>query len=84
MSKPLYVCTICSEDFTRKSDGDRHNRFHSGKGQIIGFTEYIIGRINNAIAPPVELTPRLAAAKRRKRVFFYSKNDGGFTVIPIL
>jgi hypothetical protein len=83
MSKPLYVCTICSEDFTRKSDGDRHNhRFHPGKGQIIGSTEYIIGRINNTIAPPVELTPRLAAAKRRKKVSFYSKNDGGFTVYP--
>jgi hypothetical protein len=83
MSKPLYACTICSEDFTRKSDGGRHNqRFHSGKGQIIGFTEYIIGRINNTFAPPVELTPRLAAAKRRKKVFFYSKNDRGFTVYP--
>jgi hypothetical protein len=83
MSKPLYACTICSEDFTRKSDGGRHNqRFHLGKGQIIDFTEYIIGRTNNTIAPHVELTPRLAAAKRRKKVFFYRKNDREFTVYP--
>ena len=83
MSKPLYVCTICSEDFTRKSDSDRHNqKFHSGKGQIIGFIDYIIGRIKNAITPPVELTPRLAAARRRKKVFFDSKNDPRFTVYP--
>lgn len=83
MSKPLYVCTICSENFTRKSDGDRHNRrFHSGKGQTIGLIDYLIGRTKNAIASPIELTPRLAAARRRKKVFFRSKNDRGFTVYP--
>jgi hypothetical protein len=83
MSKPLCVCTICSEDFTRRSDGDRHNqRFHSGKGQIIGFIEYIIGRTQNAIPPPTEPTPRLAAARRRKKAFFYNKNDRGYTVYP--
>jgi hypothetical protein len=50
MSKPLYVCTICSEDFTRKSDGDRHNKnYHSKKGEIIGFIDYMIGRVKNAI-----------------------------------
>lgn len=83
MSKPLYVCTICSENFTRKSDGDRHNRkFHSGEGQTIGLIDYLIGRTKNAIPSPIELTPRLAAARRRKKVFFRSKNDLGFTVYP--
>jgi hypothetical protein len=83
MSKPLYVCTICSEDFTRKSDGDRHNKnYHSKKGEIIGFIDYMIGRVKNAIPPPIELTPRLAAARRRKKVFSRSKNDRGFTVYP--
>lgn len=83
MSKPLYVCTICSEDFTRKSDGDRHNKnYHSKKGEIIGFIDYMIGRVKNAIPPPIELTPRLAGARHRKKVFSRSKNDRGFTVYP--
>jgi hypothetical protein len=45
MGRPTYVCATCSERFTRKYSGKRHNfNIHSGRSEILPFTEYMAGR----------------------------------------
>ena len=46
MGRPNYVCTICSEHFTRKYSAKRHNlTIHSnGGGEIVPFLEYLVRR----------------------------------------
>ncbi|MGC2684760.1 MAG: hypothetical protein WA323_23100 [Candidatus Nitrosopolaris sp.] len=45
MGRPNYVCTVCSEHFTRKYSGKRHNfNIHSGRSEIVPFIEYMSGR----------------------------------------
>jgi hypothetical protein len=40
-----YVCTACSEHFTRKFSGQRHNfNIHSGRSEIVPYIEYMAGR----------------------------------------
>jgi hypothetical protein len=42
----LLVCATCSQDFTRKSSANRHNRnIHLGMGMIVRFVDYIVGRL---------------------------------------
>jgi hypothetical protein len=51
MRYPLYVCATCSQGFTRKSSANRHNlNIHSGKGDIVRFLDYIVGRIKGLYA----------------------------------
>jgi hypothetical protein len=45
MVRPNYVCTVCSEHFTRKYSGKRHNfNIHDGRSEIVPFIEYMAGR----------------------------------------
>ena len=45
MSRPNYVCTVCSEHFTRKYSAYRHNSsLHGGRSEIVSYIEYIAGR----------------------------------------
>ena len=45
MSRPNYVCTICSEHFTRKYSAYRHNsNLHGGRSEIVLYIEYMAGR----------------------------------------
>ncbi|MGC2570595.1 MAG: hypothetical protein WA364_03715 [Candidatus Nitrosopolaris sp.] len=45
MSRPNYVCTICSEHFTRKYSAYRHDtNIHGGRSEIVPFIEYMAGR----------------------------------------
>ena len=45
MSRPNYVSTVCSQHFTRKYSGKRHNfNVHSGRSEIVPFIEYMAGR----------------------------------------
>jgi hypothetical protein len=45
MGRPNYVCTICSEHFTRKFSGKRHNySIHNGSAVIVPYIEYMAGR----------------------------------------
>jgi hypothetical protein len=45
MSRPNYVCTICSEHFTRKYSAYRHNsNFHGSRSEIVPYIEYMVGR----------------------------------------
>jgi hypothetical protein len=46
MGRPSYVCTICSEHFTRKYSAKRHNItvHHNKAGEIVPLVEYLVGR----------------------------------------
>ncbi|MGC2571409.1 MAG: hypothetical protein WA364_07850 [Candidatus Nitrosopolaris sp.] len=45
MSRPSYVCTACSQHFTRKYSARRHNfNIHTGRSEIVPFIEYMVGR----------------------------------------
>jgi hypothetical protein len=45
MGRPSYVCTTCSEHFTRKYSAKRHNiSVHKGGGEIVPLVEYLVGR----------------------------------------
>jgi hypothetical protein len=42
-----YVCAECSQHFTRKTSGKRHNfNIHSGGAEIVPLIEYLVGRIS--------------------------------------
>jgi hypothetical protein len=59
MKQPMYVCATCSQGFTRKSTGKRHNlNLHSGKGCIVRFIDYIVGRLNGRYAEADPLSYR--------------------------
>jgi hypothetical protein len=45
MSRANYVCTACSQHFTRKYSAKRHNfNIHSGRSEIVPYIEYMVGR----------------------------------------
>jgi hypothetical protein len=45
MGRISYVCAECSEYFTRKTSGKRHNfNIHSGRAEIVSLMEYLVGR----------------------------------------
>lgn len=47
MIKANYVCTICSQTFTRKWRGKTHSiNLHSGSAKIVRFVDYIVGRLD--------------------------------------
>jgi hypothetical protein len=74
MSKALWACSICGEDFTRRSSSERHrNNLHQGRPCIVRFNEYLAGRASGFYPPPID-PPRLA---RRGRPQFgkISKRD---------
>lgn len=63
MANPNYVCTICSQTFTRKWRGTVHNNnIHAGLAKVVRLIDYIIGRSDGAY---VSSDPFLY--RRRKR-----------------
>jgi hypothetical protein len=53
MGKVSYVCVTCGEDFTRRYGAYRHNdNIHNGRGKIVGWLEYLIGRSCGQYLPP--------------------------------
>jgi hypothetical protein len=47
-----YVCTVCSQTFTRKPSAKRHsNNNHSGRAPFVRSIDYIIGRIEGRYQP---------------------------------
>ena len=52
MGRISYVCAECSEHFTRKASGKRHNfNIHSGRAEIVPLMEYLVGRGSGKYLP---------------------------------
>ena len=52
MGNKKWVCTKCSQDFTRKYSADRHIRIlHSGLAKRVRLLDYIVGRRNGEYIP---------------------------------
>ena len=52
MGRPSYVCTVCSEHFTRKYSGKRHNQnLHNGAAEIVRLIDYLAGRSSGQYKP---------------------------------
>lgn len=52
MGNPNYVCTACSQTFTRKWRGKIHNRdMHEGRSQTVRMIDYIVGRTSGKYLP---------------------------------
>jgi hypothetical protein len=80
-----YVCSTCSQCFTRKESGKRHNNnLHSGTAKIVRFIDYIIGRISGHYLPSDPLSYRNKNNNKKKhKIFSPNKydNETGFTVL---
>jgi hypothetical protein len=52
MNEKNWVCTTCSQGFTRKYGADRHIRnLHSGLAKKVRLIDYIIGRLSGTYSP---------------------------------
>ena len=52
MPNPNFVCTICSQTFTRKWRGKVHrDNLHGGAGDIVRLIDYMVGRTNGQYSP---------------------------------
>lgn len=52
MADKNFVCTICSQTFTRMWRGKVHNtNLHGGQSQIVRLIDYMIGRLNGLYLP---------------------------------
>ena len=64
MSKALWACLLCGEDFTRRSSGERHRKnVHQGKSVLVRFVEYLAGRASGLYPKPID-PPRLSRRGR--------------------
>jgi hypothetical protein len=52
MGRPSYVCTLCSEHFTRRYSAKRHNQnLHNGNAEIVRLIDYLAGRSSGLYTP---------------------------------
>lgn len=52
MGRLTYVCTACSEHFTRKYSAKRHNyNIHTGEAEIVRLPDYLVGKTSGQYAP---------------------------------
>jgi hypothetical protein len=52
MGRPSYVCTLCSEHFTRKYSAKGHNQnIHNGTAEIVRLIDYLAGRSSGQYTP---------------------------------
>jgi hypothetical protein len=82
MSKISHVCVLCSQDFTRKWTGKRHNQnIHFGQSKIVRLVDYMVGRISGQYFPanPLEFRSR---GGERSRFFSQWKKHGFSTNLP--
>jgi hypothetical protein len=62
------VCTICAQDFTRRTSANRHNaNLHQGTAVIVTFVEYIVGRVSGIYQAA---DPRQCRRKAKKNRYF--------------
>ena len=49
---PNYVCSICSQTFTRRWRGSVHNnKFHGGLSNVVRLLDYVVGRASGQFLP---------------------------------
>ncbi len=52
MKYKSFVCSVCSQDFSRKFSGYRHSRnLHEGQAKIVRMIDYVVGRISGEYQP---------------------------------
>lgn len=52
MADKNFVCTVCSQTFTRMWRGRVHNNnLHSGQSEIVRMVDYMVGRLNGLYSP---------------------------------
>jgi hypothetical protein len=65
MANPNFVCTVCSQTFTRKWRGTVHNNnIHGGLAKVVRLIDYMIGRSNGEYLPG---DPSIYRRKRKNR-----------------
>jgi hypothetical protein len=76
MSKITWMCAECAQDFTRRPTAVRHNtNLHDGKGRLVRFVDYIIGRITGEYPAANPLLFRSAKKKPQKPFGFDKSNN---------
>ena len=74
INKQRWVCTICGDDFTRRSSATRHSRnLHAGNGMIVRPFEYIIGRQNGKFPEPAD---PLTFRKYKNKINYQNSQTG--------
>jgi hypothetical protein len=80
MSKPTWACSVCGEDFTRRSSAERHrDNVHQGNSLVIRFVDYLAGRASGIYPTPID-PPRLLRTTRPQ--FGKTPNDHLVRAIP--
>lgn len=51
MGRLSYVCTTCSEHFTRKYSGRHNQNLHNGAAEIVKLIDYLAGRSSGQYKP---------------------------------
>jgi hypothetical protein len=70
-----YVCTLCSQTFTRRWRGKTHNlNIHGGSSNIVRMIDYIVGRVNGAYLPS---DPVLFRRRNYKSIFYERSIEKG-------
>jgi hypothetical protein len=80
-----YVCTVCSQTFTRKYRGKIHNiNLHLGMAPIVRLIDYIIGRIEGRYQPsdPLLYRRRNKITNRKNANTVNEVSPSRFTVMP--
>jgi hypothetical protein len=74
MSKPLWACPTCGEDFTRKSSAVRHSsNLHNGGSLPVRYINYLTGMLSGKYPPP--LTPPRLMGRKNRTVADSSRGD---------
>jgi len=74
MSKPVWACPICGEDFTRKSSAERHSsKLHKGRSPPVRYIDYLTGRLSGQYPPPI--TPQRLLGRKNRTVADSSRGN---------
>ena len=82
MSKALWACSVCGEDFTRRSSAERHrDNVHQGNSLVVRFIDYLAGRASGFYPTPID-PPRIS--KRARPQFGKTPNDPLFNATDVV
>jgi hypothetical protein len=70
MGRLTHVCATCSEHFTRRHSAARHNlTIHNGRGEIVTYLEYLVGRNSGRYQPSHPSLYRRRRGEKRSHNF---------------